>query len=1487
MPLQVGSAISRAEYNSIQAKIESVLGDNGANAQFGYGRALTSSQITTTKVIESEDMLSLYNDLVKARRHQKGTNDLAWTGDGLNAPSDAETIGVFAADVGANPLDPNDITSQFASSDTDEGFADFDNAADDIITGHDLVGPAQMTVTSGATSLRDTQWGGNDVSLPGSSINHTVTVTWQNADERRYFFNSGGEIHFSGLNEQGLTFGGSEGAKTINWRSILSTQGTVIFGKSSTAANGTNPGSGSNIGNYYSQWSNTSSSNPVTIYTKNGSGVYADNYYTIKAWQTAANSIRFDIIFQDADLGEGGPAPDTPVDEFVEGETSSYVNLKTAEALGINAPTVTNVSTLDGTASNQASMSIFSTNSAGTNITEINEGGTVVFKIQTANISSGTQFSYTISGTGVTQEDISLSSTSGTITLDASGEAEVSFSLTEDETTETVETLTFTVSALGGVSKSITVNDTSQNVQGSLFRQTNIMNEGDTVGYWMASGQTEINGETFYWDISDSPADQWINASGSFVYDSSVTYNAANPNFTITAANDNILDDYWYASVNLRRYSSNDPIIDNQGINVYNTTEDPFTFKVDTAVEYDGDGLSAALRSTFDDTKVIIAFKSDTGQLSDVDFRIRPISGGTLVSPNFGPDTWFNYTATTNAYAKVAFTFSAGTVAEIDVRGRGAFVFGTFTNFSFKASLGGDQQDFKDHGSKVIDVVNWGREFEFVALDYMFDNCPITELTDSSSPFVNHSVTNTAGMFHYCKDFTGLISGLQQWDVSNVTTMEAMFKYCTSFNGSIGGWSTQNVTDMAEMFFAAHSFNQNIGGWITTGVTDMTSMFECNHNNSSNPPNDQGTFNQDISGWDVTSVTGMNRMFWNHQGFNQDLTPWCVTQLEAPPGFNGGESVLTTANLPIWETCGGVAPPGSIPVTYEIIGGGGGGGGQTSAGGTGGAGGAGQTTSISFTPGTGLSNASSGGGAGGPTAVVNVTAGEASAYGPGGVAGTSGHPSNTAGGNAPSTSYGAGGGGAGAGDFSVDGIGEYTGGQGGSAANRISSGQLNSSTGTCTIIVGARGDGGVGTFGANQSGLTPKPGGNGANGYAKITVDGIVYEYTAPGTYTVDIVSSNNVETVTYEMIGGGGGGGAGMNNGNGVGLDDGDDGGSSSISLFNSSGGNFFFRNVGGGFGGAASSLGHSDDNSGEASVFGAGGANSGRENPGNDAPTTSHGAAGGGGGGRRQTNTFGGVYNTDPGGAGGLASVANNGSEQVSLPAGTGLTIVVGEGGVGGNDGGTTGGDGASGRVSINLLDRNFIFDATGTYTIDPLVKAVTYEIIGGGGEGAGGYLGGTGNAGGDSTLSPLQNSSSTQFPTVTSTGGAGGTQPAPFNGQFRVGEAGQTSYYGSGGAGGVNSDSNNQTPGFPAAATSYGAGGGGGGAYTFAANNGGGGGKAATRMTGTLNLVVGSQIDVVIGAGGSGNAGGGDGAGGYAKITVDGIDTFFTSDGTFTLN
>lgn len=197
---------------------------------------------------------------------------------------------------------------------------------------------------------------------------------------------------------------------------------------------------------------------------------------------------------------------------------------------------------------------------------------------------------------------------------------------------------------------------------------------------------------------------------------------------------------------------------------------------------------------------------------------------------------------------------------------------------------------------------------------------------------------------------------------------------------------------------------------------------------------------------------------------------------------------------------------------------------------------------------------------------------------------------------------------------------------------------------------------------------------------------------------------------------------------------------------------------------------------------------------------------------------------------------------------------------------------------RGGSYVTDNNTSVPSSGAIDMSDFLGAqqavqVTYELIGGGGEGGGGYFGGTGNAGTSSYIS------GSGFTTITSTGGSGGIAQGYYTGQN-----GASSYYGAGGSGGINSDSDRQTPGYAAPSTSYGAGGGGGGSNPFAAYNGGGGGGAATRLAGTM-LIAPQSLTVRVGTKGSGIYGGGDGANGYVKITVGGISTEYKTPGTYT--
>ena len=179
--------------------------------------------------------------------------------------------------------------------------------------------------------------------------------------------------------------------------------------------------------------------------------------------------------------------------------------------------------------------------------------------------------------------------------------------------------------------------------------------------------------------------------------------------------------------------------------------------------------------------------------------------------------------------------------------------------------------------------------------------------------------------------------------------------------------------------------------------------------------------------------------------------------------------------------------------------------------------------------------------------------------------------------------------------------------------------------------------------------------------------------------------------------------------------------------------------------------------------------------------------------------------------------------------------------------------------------------------------LTTFVHYELIGGGGGGGHGVDDGTssGRAGsGGTTIITVFGR-----PTISVAGGLGG-----LNGQApRSGNNGAGTVYGPGGiGGGVNA------PGSAAAPSSHGAGGGGGGGdnpSTYDSSGAGGfGGAAGMRRTGSITADYGAEVDVTIGARGTGAPAGyrgGDGAPGYARLTWDGKSAVFKSSGTSMVN
>ena len=142
-----------------------------------------------------------------------------------------------------------------------------------------------------------------------------------------------------------------------------------------------------------------------------------------------------------------------------------------------------------------------------------------------------------------------------------------------------------------------------------------------------------------------------------------------------------------------------------------------------------------------------------------------------------------------------------------------------------------------------------------------------SKITDMSKLFIgNDEIMYIIENDKYSRDF----SGIELWDVSNVTNMSYMF-YESSFNQDISSWDISNVTNMSWMF-SKSPFNQDISSWDVSNVTDMSHMFS------------ESPFNQDISSWDVSNVTNMSWMF-SESPFNQDISSWDVSNVKNMMGM--------------------------------------------------------------------------------------------------------------------------------------------------------------------------------------------------------------------------------------------------------------------------------------------------------------------------------------------------------------------------------------------------------------------------------------------------------------------------------------------------------------------------------------------------------------------------------------------------------------------------
>jgi len=276
--MAVGDLITAARYNNAQARVAAVLGNGSGNE--GYGQDLTSSSVNSNLRVTATHINNLYEDIKKIRVHQTGAIP-----NSISQVASGDEIGEADSD-----------------GDTTKGFADYESTITTIegLSQRFLLASAQSTSDNDAkVAQRRNQW--------TAPLKCEFTMTFDSADHRRHFFNSGGSLTIiSSISNPPVS--GDSFAKTQNWQSILSNAGTVSLNYTTTSTSGT--AITANIGNY------DLTSSYQEIFRKAASGVYGNNNYYIRAKSSASDRIQIEIEF--FDHNPGGYKIDEPVQGLLE-----------------------------------------------------------------------------------------------------------------------------------------------------------------------------------------------------------------------------------------------------------------------------------------------------------------------------------------------------------------------------------------------------------------------------------------------------------------------------------------------------------------------------------------------------------------------------------------------------------------------------------------------------------------------------------------------------------------------------------------------------------------------------------------------------------------------------------------------------------------------------------------------------------------------------------------------------------------------------------------------------------------------------------------------------------------------------------------------------------------------------------------------------------------------------------------------------------------
>lgn len=283
--MAIGDLISSTDYNTIRNKIINVMSTGSGNS--GYGQTTFSSSVSSGNTVTKAQWDALRYDIYNALLHQTGS-----------APS---IVTVSAGDV-----------IRFGASNPNSQYS---TLSDTATTNRFDLGSGQFVTDALGSQSTSTSW--------YQSRSVTATVTFNTAEQARFFFNAGGKIRFTSTRT-----GGTSVQQNTDWSNLLASVGTQTFGGGTPTVNFFN------LTSTYQQFYSLSSSSP-----------YAANNYKLEALCNVANNssgtanvITFRITWTDG-YYDPGPEPSPAPGDLVDGTLS--LTMDAVRAYGVLQPTGT------------------------------------------------------------------------------------------------------------------------------------------------------------------------------------------------------------------------------------------------------------------------------------------------------------------------------------------------------------------------------------------------------------------------------------------------------------------------------------------------------------------------------------------------------------------------------------------------------------------------------------------------------------------------------------------------------------------------------------------------------------------------------------------------------------------------------------------------------------------------------------------------------------------------------------------------------------------------------------------------------------------------------------------------------------------------------------------------------------------------------------------------------------------------------------------